>query len=742
MSDFKIKVGTQLDSNTSSKIQAELNKIKNLSIQIKDIKVGNIDTSNITKSIQTAIQNAYKSSSIGNIQLPTVSEKSGTNILKTVSTYNEDFQNLSKLAKRIGSLEFKISGLDTTKNQTEIETLKKQLTDFKNEYSSILQSIGGNLPTEQWGKLQAVIDDADNKLTAFKSKMQDKISYDIDTKSYEAKIAQLTEGFKKTGLSASEAKTKVQAVREAYQKLQGASPDQLIKKNQELNAILSKTQNELKIAQVEAKEYTDTFKVVKLTNKIETWLNKNTAATKEAKQEMQLYLTELQSGNVVPTRFQEIQTRIDEINTDMRKAGKLGKSFGSSLSEITKKFSSLGLASSAMMKTIQSAKDMVQAVYDIDTAMTNLYKVTDETSARYNQFLTSASENAKELGRSVSSLIDQTANWSKLGFTLDQSEELAKVSSIYANVGEVDDETAVSDIVTAMKAFNMEAENSIDIVDKLNNLGNKYATSSADLGTGLSNSASALHLAGNTIDESLAMITAMSEITQDASESGNALKILSMRIRGYDEETESYSNDVEKLTGTVANLTKTASTPGGISLFTDDTKETYKSTYQLLNDISQIWDDLTDKNQAKLLEVLAGKQRGNSISALITNMSQANSALNDSINSSGSAYEEQERWMDSIEAKTQQFEASFQSLANTVLDSDLLKFFVDFGTGAVNAIEDIVDALGALPVAISAIYTVISTKNSGGLIRLISLINNSPFLATVKSNSDVYEFCM
>lgn len=68
--------------------------------------------------------------------------------------------------------------------------------------------------------------------------------------------------------------------------------------------------------------------------------------------------------------------------------------------------------------------------------------------------------------------------------------------------------------------------------------------------------------------------------------------------RMYDEETESYTGDVEELSGAIADLTKTASTPGGISLFTDDTKQTYKSTYQILKEISDIYDELSDKNRA------------------------------------------------------------------------------------------------------------------------------------------------
>lgn len=74
----------------------------------------------------------------------------------------------------------------------------------------------------------------------------------------------------------------------------------------------------------------------------------------------------------------------------------------------------------------------------------------------------------------------------------------------------------------------------------------------------------------------------------------------------YDEETEEYIGNVEVLSGKIADLTKTADRPGGISLFTDETKTTFKSTTQLLRDIAEIYNDLTDKQQAGLLEALAG----------------------------------------------------------------------------------------------------------------------------------------
>ena len=73
-----------------------------------------------------------------------------------------------------------------------------------------------------------------------------------------------------------------------------------------------------------------------------------------------------------------------------------------------------------------------------------------------------------------------------------------------------------------------------------------------------------------------------------------------MRIRGYDEETEEFIGGVEQLNGEIASLTKTANSVGGISLFSDKEKTEFKSTTEILREISKIYDELSDKQQAQL----------------------------------------------------------------------------------------------------------------------------------------------
>ena len=114
-------------------------------------------------------------------------------------------------------------------------------------------------------------------------------------------------------------------------------------------------------------------------------------------------------------------------------------------------------------------RSMANEVIAVDTAMTELRKVTQATDAEFEKFAQSAGKTGRELGASISDVINATATFARLGYSLADAEELGKVATLYKNVGDgISEETAAEDIVSTMKAFNIEAKNSIEIVDKLN----------------------------------------------------------------------------------------------------------------------------------------------------------------------------------------------------------------------------------------------------------------------------------
>ena len=172
----------------------------------------------------------------------------------------------------------------------------------------------------------------------------------------------------------------------------------------------------------------------------------------------------------------ELDNQFKNLKSSISAEGLTGKSRFDELGRSIKQIAEFaGVYNVVRNIAFQIPGQMVEAVKDVDSAMTDLYKVTDETSAKYNEFLTNAGTKSQELGRSMSSYIKQTSEWAKLGYSFDQATELSRVSSIYANVGEVSDDTAVSDMVTAMKAYNIKANDASKITDALNILGNNFS---------------------------------------------------------------------------------------------------------------------------------------------------------------------------------------------------------------------------------------------------------------------------
>ncbi len=541
----------------------------------------------------------------------------------------------------------------------------------------------------------------------------DKIKLNIDSGAYEAKLADLTAKTSQWTDVNGQARISMDKLTTAYNALMTANtPEALINAEKKFNEEVQKTTNSIRKMNA---EFAKDSQVNSLNNKIQAFYTKNTAAHGKYGVNLKAMLKETSSGAVITTqRLKEIEQELINISNQARISGKLGLSFFDKIKQGMSKFSMWFGTTALVMKTIQGFKEMYSSVYKIDTAMTSLYKVTDETNTKYTEFLNNANTKAQELGRSVSSLIDQTASWAKLGYNLTDASKLAETSSIYANVGEIGDEQAVKDIVSDIKAFNIAASDSISIIDKLNILGNKFAVSSGDLGEGLSNSASALSMAGNDISEALAMLTGGTEITQNASEMGNSLKVFSMRIRGMKGKLEELGEEVDnvvpvsKIQTHIANLTN-----GAVNIF--DGNNNFKSTYKILLDISKVYDKLTQTKQADLVETLFGKQRGNQGMALIQafQSGQVQKALDFANNSDGSAMKEQERWLDSMEAKTQKFGASFEKLSQEIMNSKFLKGLTDAGTGFVNVLSDIIDKFGLLGTTIATVSTIKLFKNFG-----------------------------
>ena len=638
--------------------------------------------------------------------------------------------------------------LDTSKIPSQIKkienstaiTLKKFTLDTKGLPSQIQASLDShnftiNLTGIKTNNLTSQMQSAGNKAgQAFSQSLVNKINTQISTGGIEASIARVQQKF--STLSASvknmEASSMTGTLHAKMEQIEadliqlnqlqtqltsGLQGEALVAAYEKYNKTLLKVRNNLSIVDSSTKQFAKSTDVLALQNKMENWLNTNTRATKTYGNTVQEFIQRLKTlsaqGDVSTADLNELSAAFKRVDQAAESAGLKGKSFGSTIKGAFQSISRYVGVSTLIYAAFNEIQNGIKDVVDLDTALVDLQKTTDANEAQLRKFYYTANETAKALGSTTKEVIQAAADWSRLGYSIKDAQTMAETSSIFASISPgMDISMATDGLVSAMKAFDIEAEDALDgIASKINAIGNTQAVDNQDIVNVLTRSSAAMKEANNTLEETIALGTAATEITRDAEAVGTALKTMSMRIRGYDEETEEYVGGIEELSGEIADLTKTASKPGGISLFTDDSKTEFKSTTQLLRDISEIYDELTDKQQADLLEKLAGKRQGQVVAAILSNFGAVEKSLATMADSAGGAMREMEIIEESLEFKLNALKETATGVFQNLFAKEDMIVVIELLTKFMEVLDFLTEKLGLFGTALTGIAIYAFVKN-------------------------------
>lgn len=616
MSDFQAKIKAILDLSgisgdikkiESNKVQLSIDKNQILS-DIGEIKKAISDLNNIKIQIGTNTSSGKSSSSASG------------QIKNQVKEIQESYKEIYNLANKIGKLEIKIGGLNSGSNANQISVLTSQLNELKATYDKLMSSFAGNLNKSnltvgQLGNLNQIFTDTENKLSELeaklsdtKSKLANSISIKLDNSQFSKEITTLETGMSKLSTVSTELQSSFNNLKTSMSDMKSAQSsgdvDKLISSYKNYESELKNVNNLLteatKKQQQQAEAQKLAFSRTDLNNQMEIWLKNNSAAADQFGARVRQLQSELQGCDKV--KLNSIKSEFKQIRQEAELAGKTSTTFLNSLKSTVGIVTGITSVYAAITKVKTSIQSGIQTVVDLDTALVDLQKTTTATASELNKFYEDANSVAKEYGATTQQIIQSAADWSRLGYNIDESKLMSQYSSMFKSISPgMTINSSTSGLVSIMKAFGIEASDVLDeIMSKINIVGNSFATSNADIVEGLQRSSAAMAAGNNTLEDTVALFTSAEEIINDPASVGNALKTISMRLRGYDEESETLSEDLKSITGDIADLTKTASNNyTGVSLFTDETRETYKSTAQILKDISDIWDELTDKTQAE-----------------------------------------------------------------------------------------------------------------------------------------------
>lgn len=411
-------------------------------------------------------------------------------------------------------------------------------------------------------------------------------------------------------------------------------------------------------------------------------------------------LLEALNQSDAPEKIGELKKKYAELRAESKKLGLESRNLLDVFEKLFGQHLSTMITMAALHKMQEALRIVYQNVVEIDTAVTELRKVSEYTGKSLEEYMGRAAEQAQKLGVSISDYVNSTADWKRLGYSDEDAENLATYSTLLKNVGDnIDDvNTSSSYLISTLQGFGLLADQAEDVVNKIDAVANTQPVTAKDLGEILTRSSAAMSAANNTLEETIALGTAANAVIQDADTVGTTLKSLSMYLRAAKSDAENAGIEVDGMANSVSELRSELKSLTGVDIMVDS--KNFKSTYQIMKELSQVWSGLSDVTQANVTEMIGGKRNANAVSAILNNFDVAESAMESAANSANVAWEENEKYLDSIQGRLAQLDASFQALSQDVLSSDLVKTGVSFLTSIVKLLDQIVNLTGALPLGL------------------------------------------
>ena len=450
-----------------------------------------------------------------------------------------------------------IAELDSKNLQSQLNALKNQKIkipveiDFKNsDLQKMMPGLSGKSSKIKINPDTSGVNRAKSEIDGLaKSVAQlSKFKFKIDTGGVTAELSKLKsqiDRFSQQSMTDGQ-KKQVDNITASYQNLEkvvdglssklksGASLDS--SELDKYNAALKTTQNQVKVLSNELSGMSSATDRIKLTSQMQTWLNNNTKATKEARAEIQRYIDEINSlGNsLTKGQFNDFSNQFKQINSQMQALGKTGKGtfddFKRAFGQIFQFAGAYGLIQNV---AFQVPQQMIQSVRDINAAQIELRKVTDASESQLTAYWDEAATSAQKYGAAINEVINSTADWQRLGYSFEESKELSDLTTLIQRVGDnMTQESSSQGLISTLQGFQLAADEAQKVVDITNEVANTQPIDTSGIFAGLQRSASSMSAANNTLEETIALITAGNAVLQDPERVGNGLKTISMRIRG------------------------------------------------------------------------------------------------------------------------------------------------------------------------------------------------------------------
>ena len=449
------------------------------------------------------IKDSFKSQALGELQ---------NEIDRTFKTFEDSIANLNR-ATGLNQGEFLDKYLNTNGGKAtagQIEQQQKVRNAIAESYRGLITDISDEL-TKVEDRMSEVLGE----------KFLDQDYFQNFGKIFTAGLGDATEfkDFQNNAESAVQSLSKLKDIQEQMASgqldLTQLAPDELKKQIQEIVELFANLNEKYKDVTNAAKEFAfaDEGDIERQRASIAQFLKSNQGISSDARIKLQEYFNQLQQG-ISQADLTKLTDGWRQVADAEQAAGRTGATF---MSELQTRFKSLGaylLSFVSFYRVIGVFKDGINIIHELDDALTEMQKVSDESLSSLKEYQKSTFDTANQIGTTAAQLQQSTADWMRLGEDLQSASQSAQTANVLFNVSEFDNINEATTALVAMSAAYADAEKGIDkmdIVDRLNLIGNNYAIATDELATALQDGAAALQTAGNDLDEAIALTTAGNE---------------------------------------------------------------------------------------------------------------------------------------------------------------------------------------------------------------------------------------
>ena len=386
---------------------------------------------------------------------------------------------------------------------------------------------------------------------------------------------------------------------------------------------------------------------------------------------------DFKNGKISAEQYRQSLAEISGVNAGFIDSAKEANQYANSFSDKLQKFKMHLTTVSSIIRAFRMLsmviRPIVNAVTEVDTALTQLRIVTQANDQAIQSYADNINKIADRTAGSVKDLINSTTTFARLGYSLDESSTLAQYTQMLENVGDIDESSATSAMTAIVKAYGVGADELELVMDKLVDVGNHFPISVRELAEGMNNAGSMLAVATEgSFDKSIALLTAANTTIQNISKSSTGLRTIAARIRNVGTELDDLG---ETMTEVEYDEIVRALTDNGVSL-TNQNGE-LRELYDILADLSKGWADMSANEQAALAKTLSGTRQQNVFISLMSNFEEASGAMRKMEGSEGALKQANDVYLESIKAHIQQMKNAFVDFSQSAIAAETVKDFAE-----------------------------------------------------------------